>query len=154
MKIKFNPEKHPELEIDVLIKPKLFGLNIQASVDSKIITPSNKKKHKYDILKNGISYDTQITSTPYESKIIINGEKFNLTPKTEWYNYLIGGLPFALMINGGIFGGVFGFLGWSANMNYLRFGEGAKKYFYVLGITTVTALTFIIIAGVIGILVR
>jgi hypothetical protein len=53
------------------------------------------------------------------------------------------------MINGGILGGVFGFLGWSANMNYLRFGDGIKKYLFVLGITTVTVLTFFILAGIV-----
>ncbi len=77
MIIKFNTAKHPDLEIDVLIQPKIFGLNTRLSIDNEMISPSNQKKHKYILSKNGTSYNIQITSTPYASKIIINEEKFD-----------------------------------------------------------------------------
>lgn len=148
MNIKFQTKKYPELELDLSVKPKLFGMNIQLIIDGEVIPPIDKKKHIYSVLHKTTHFDVQITSTPYDSKVVINGEKFDLTPKMEWYNYIVGGLPFVLMVSGGALAAVLGFLGWSVNMNYLRFEEGIRKYLSVLGITIVTGFIYFIVAAI------
>ena len=94
MNIKFRTDQYPGLEIDLSVKPKVLGLNIELSMEGGVIVPIDAKKHKYTLSNNGNSYAVQITNTPYDSKMIVNGEKFDLTTKVAWYNYVIGGLPF------------------------------------------------------------
>ena len=144
MKIEFQSEKYPNLNLTITVEPKFFGPNIEIEQENATVSIVDKKKNRYKVEVGDSTYNCQIKNTPFETKLIINKETHELIPKNQWYNYIIGGLPFVLIISGGAIGAGFGLIGWTANMNFLRYSNSNIKYAYVAGITIFSAIAYLI----------
>ncbi|MBF4491362.1 hypothetical protein IRZ83_02280 [Flavobacterium sp. JLP] len=79
----------------------------------------------------------------------INGTKHPMAKKLKWYEYLIGGLPFLIIIGGGAIGGFIG--GAATVMNYTFFRENIpslNKYLKVLFVNVICLFIYLILAGI------
>ncbi|MEN7551464.1 hypothetical protein AAG747_26340 [Rapidithrix thailandica] len=149
MEIKFKEEKFSDLTLNFNVSPSLFDLKINLKHQEKEIKAIHKTKNQYKIQVGPNEYLVQVKVSPFDAKITINDEKFDFGPKPKWYEYIVGGLPFLLAVSGGALGGVIGFLGWTGNMNFLRFGNNNKKYLHVALITVATIILYITAAFII-----
>ena len=147
MDINFTTEKYPSLNLNFTVKPKLFGLNIELRQNGELIEPTEKKKFKYSIELEGENIWLLVEPSALNSKIHIGSDKFDFGPKINWYDYVIGGIPFVLVVSGGAIGAVFGYIGWTANMNYIKYETSWKKYLNV-GIITICSTLIILTIGV------
>ena len=77
----------------------------------------------------------------------IDGVKYRIVEKLQWYQYALGALPILLVIVGGAIGGVFGAVGVVTNYNIFR-GEGSEtsKYLKVIGIVVAMYALYFVIA--------
>ncbi len=77
----------------------------------------------------------------------INGKKYAVVQKLQWYEYTIGAFPIFLLFIGGAIGGFIGFLGVFFNYNIFRGTDKlVLKYIKVFGITFLSYLIFYIIS--------
>lgn len=85
----------------------------------------------------------------------INGTKYEILEKLEWYKYLIGGLPLILIFIGGGVGGAIGALGALLNFNIFRQdGVEINKYLKVIGISLASVFLYIVLVSLISDLIN
>jgi hypothetical protein len=79
----------------------------------------------------------------------IDGIKYNIISRLKLYQYIIGGIPFVLIIVGGLIGGVIGYLGTMISYDLFRQkGSETVNVIKVVGIVIVTAMLWFVIAAI------
>ena len=119
----------------------------------------SKEKGKPFLLK---SSDGQILKAYAQNKLPemvpeleINGIKYEIIEKLEWYQYAIGGLPILLVFVGGAIGALIGIFASINNFKIFRSeGTTLSKYVKVTGIVVLAYLAYLVLAGIISSLVN
>ncbi len=84
----------------------------------------------------------------------INGNKYQIVEKLQWFQYILGGLPILLLFVGGAIGGAIGAVGSMVNFSIFRQdGPETLKYLKVIGVVIVSFSLYFILSALISELV-
>lgn len=150
MTIKLQPNQYPNLDLELMVTPTFLATKVALFHRGERLSPISGNTTKYEIIDDEHQYSIALALNPIEPTIVINEEKMPLMSSLKWHDYLIGGLPFFLMILGGLIGGAIGGISFFANMNYLRYHEGNKKYIYVACITLAAAVCYMAVVTIVN----
>jgi hypothetical protein len=87
-------------------------------------------------------------------RVYIDGEKLELARKLEWYEWLLGGIPFILLY-GGALGAMCGLVGFAANCKVMRSNMNTlQKVLSVGGITFASYLSYFIMGVALSLIIH
>lgn len=115
---------------------RLAGLfsGMELLLDGETVAGKRLKYQVRDSNGNEVEIEIKPHFVDPVPRLIIDGETVQLARPLKWYEYLWMGLPILLIFQGGVIGGVCGFVAAYSNAHVFRSGRGAISRYLLSGL--------------------
>lgn len=148
MKYKFTIDSYPDSKFE--LESSVLTGRSYLYMDGKLLKQSTEKGLPFLIpTKTGIVKGFPKSTFPdFAPTLLIDGQKHQVAPKLEWYQFALGALPVLLVFLGGAVGGALGIAATIFNFQAFRSESNmSTKYARVITTNIAAYVIFLVLAN-------